>query len=136
MIPGFKFSRYSYVLSLFRRSIIKDLDLFKKGLKIHFRQSQSFTPTKEEGKYLVMYGGDYQKNIKEIAKFSKNDAAKWGEYVKFLDAVCDFWDKRIESIPYNFIENPSWKDRLFFAKSLILRGVKPFDLSNFVTSSV
>ena len=83
-----------------------------------------------------MYGGNNQKNIKEIAKFSKKDAAKWKEYIKFLDAICDFWDKRIESIPYNFIENPSWKDRFSFAKSLILKGVKPFDLSNFVTSSV
>ena len=83
-----------------------------------------------------MYGGDIAKTKKEIAKFSKADAEKWEEYNQFLNAVCDFWDKRIESIPYNFIENPTLKDRFLFVKSLILRGVKPFDLSNFVTSSV
>ena len=37
LIPGFKFSRCSYVLSLFRRNIIKELDLTRKGLRIHFR---------------------------------------------------------------------------------------------------
>jgi phytoene dehydrogenase-like protein len=37
LIPGFKFSRCSYVLSLFRRNIIKELDLPRKGLRIHFR---------------------------------------------------------------------------------------------------
>lgn len=77
-----------------------------------------------------------QKTKREIAKWSEHDAAKWEEYNVFLNAVCDFWDKRIEHLPYNFIENPSWKDRFLFAKSMILKGVKPFDLSNFVTSSV
>lgn len=46
LVPGFKFSRFSYVLSLFRRSIINDLDLTAKGLKIHFRDVSSLTPTK------------------------------------------------------------------------------------------
>lgn len=46
LTPGFKFSRCSYVLSLFRKGIIKELDLVKKGLKIHYRDIPSLTPTK------------------------------------------------------------------------------------------
>lgn len=33
IIPGFKFSRASYVFSLFRPQIIKDLDLYRHGLE-------------------------------------------------------------------------------------------------------
>ena len=55
LIPGFKFSRCSYVLSLFRKGIIKDLNLLQKGLKIHYRTIPSLTPTREEGKYLLFH---------------------------------------------------------------------------------
>lgn len=33
IIPGFRFSRASYVFSLFRPQIIKDLDLYRHGLE-------------------------------------------------------------------------------------------------------
>ena len=72
-MPGFKFSRCSYVLSLFRKGIIKDLNLFEKGLKIHYRDIPSLTPTKEVGKYLLFHS-DLQKTVSEIAKFSVKDA--------------------------------------------------------------
>lgn len=55
LTPGFKFSRCSYVLSLFRKGIIKELNLFEKGLKIHYRNIPSLTPTTEVGKYLLFY---------------------------------------------------------------------------------
>ena len=62
------------MLSLFRRSIIQDLELVKKGLKIHFRDVSSMTPTREVGKYLLMYSNSMEKTKKEIAKFSSKDA--------------------------------------------------------------
>jgi phytoene dehydrogenase-like protein len=63
LTPGFKFSRCSYVLSLFRKGIIKDLNLFQKGLKIHYRDIPSLTPTTEPGKYLLFYS-DQEKTIR------------------------------------------------------------------------
>lgn len=73
LTPGFKFSRCSYVLSLFRKNIIKELNLIQKGLKIHYRDIPSLTPTKEQGKYLLFHN-DEKKTLEEIAKFSKKDA--------------------------------------------------------------
>ena len=61
------------MLSLFRKGIIKDLNLFEKGLKIHYRDIPSLTPTKEVGKYLLFHS-DLQKTVSEIAKFSVKDA--------------------------------------------------------------
>lgn len=55
LIDGFKFSRCSYVLSLFRKNIIKELDLFKKGLKIHYRDISSLTPTRNVDEYLLFH---------------------------------------------------------------------------------
>ncbi len=73
LTEGFKFSRCSYVLSLFRKNIIKELDLFKKGLKIYYRDISSLTPTRNVDEYLLFHK-DTNKTIAEIAKFSKKDA--------------------------------------------------------------
>lgn len=62
LTPGFKFSRCSYVLSLFRKQIIKELDLFNKGLKIYYRDISSITPTREVGKYLLLHS-DQKKTL-------------------------------------------------------------------------
>ncbi len=73
LIPGFKFSRCSYVLSLFRKGIIRELGLLQKGLKIHYRDIPSLTPTKTPGEYLLFHK-DSAKTKAEIAKFSQKDA--------------------------------------------------------------
>ena len=67
------------MLSLFRKNIIKELDLFKKGLKIHYRDISSLTPTRKVDEYLLFHK-DSKKTIAEIAKFSKKDAEKWTAY--------------------------------------------------------
>jgi beta-carotene ketolase (CrtO type) len=66
-------------LSLFRKNIIKELDLFKKGLKIHYRDISSLTPTKNVDEYLLFHK-DQKKTIAEIAKFSQRDAQRWAAY--------------------------------------------------------
>lgn len=73
LIPGFKFSRCSYLQSLLRPSIIKELELSKKhGLKLLKRNPSSFTPCLD-GRYLLL-GPDKQLNHSEISKFSQKDA--------------------------------------------------------------
>lgn len=45
LTPGFKFSRASYLMSLFRPIIIQDLDLMRHGmLKFYTRNPSSYTP--------------------------------------------------------------------------------------------
>ena len=49
------------------------MDLFNKGLKIHYRDISSLTPTRNVDEYLLFHK-DQKKTIREIAKFSKKDA--------------------------------------------------------------
>lgn len=79
IIPGFKFSRASYVLSLLRPIIIKDLELKKHGLKWHVRTTGAFTPIRDSNNYLML---SLDPNItrSEIEKFSKKDAQNFPLY--------------------------------------------------------
>lgn len=72
LIPGFKFSRCSYLLSLLRPSIIRDLELRRHGLKLLKPMATSFTPCLD-GRYLLL-GMNEEHDYLEISKFSKRDA--------------------------------------------------------------
>ncbi len=52
---GYKFSRASYVLSLLRPQIFKDLELKKHGLTVYLRKPSSYTPLKEEYQVRLRY---------------------------------------------------------------------------------
>ena len=73
IVPGFKFSRASYLLSLLRPQIVKDLELKRHGLKVHLRNPDSYTPCLRSGKSLLL-GRDMEENRRQIAKFSSHDA--------------------------------------------------------------
>lgn len=87
IIPGFKFSRASYLAGLLRPQIIADLELEKYGFKYLPRNPSSFTPTLRDspydGKYLML-GEDEDQNYKSIAQFSVNDAEAYPHYEAFL----------------------------------------------------
>ena len=69
--PGFKFSVCSYVVSLFRPQIIRDLDLARHGFELIPLES-SFTPL-PDGRSLCRWP-DPHRTRREIAKFSESDA--------------------------------------------------------------
>lgn len=73
IVPGFRFSRASYLLSLFRPQIISDLKLKDHGLSYHIRDPSSFTPIRDSNKSLLL-GRDMKQNQDQIAQFSKLDA--------------------------------------------------------------
>jgi hypothetical protein len=50
LIPGFKFSRASYLAGLLRPQIIEDLNLERWGFKYLPRDPSSFTPTHTRGR--------------------------------------------------------------------------------------
>src|SRR5713101_3506092 len=72
VFPGFKVSTAAYVNSLFRKEIIRDLDLQKYGFEVLERNPASFTPF-PDGRFLLL-GGDARSTLAEIAKFSRRDA--------------------------------------------------------------
>src|SRR5215204_2955725 len=79
--PGFKFSVFSYVVSLLRPEIIRDLDLSKHGLEILPLES-TFTPM-ENGDYLVRWG-DHDATYWELARHSRRDADTYDEYGRLM----------------------------------------------------
>jgi phytoene dehydrogenase-like protein len=83
--PGFKISLASYVISLFRPEIIRELRLKEYGLEILPRNPSSFTPLLD-GRSLLM-GPDERMTCREIAKFSRRDAERYPAYNRLLEQV-------------------------------------------------
>src|SRR5688572_28597997 len=81
IFPGFKFTMFSYVVSLLRPEIIRDLDLPKHGLEILPLES-TFTPM-ENGDYLVRWG-DHDATYWELARHSRRDADTYDEYGRLM----------------------------------------------------
>jgi phytoene dehydrogenase-like protein len=80
VFPGFKFSVASYVVSLLRPEIIRELDLPRHGLEI-LPLDGTFTPM--HGNYLWRVN-DHAKTLREIARHSKVDAEAYDEYGKAM----------------------------------------------------
>src|SRR5436853_520629 len=71
--PGFKVSTASYVNSLLRPEIIRDLELSRYGFELLPRSPSSFTPF-PDGRFLLM-GPDKHLTAQQVAKFSARAAA-------------------------------------------------------------
>ncbi|XP_041517694.1 pyridine nucleotide-disulfide oxidoreductase domain-containing protein 2 isoform X2 [Microtus oregoni] len=104
IIPGFKFSRASYLLSLLRLQIYTDLELKKHGLKLHFRNPYSFTPMLEEGTLSkaprsLLLGTDMAGNQKQISQFSQKDAQAFPRYEEFMKRLVLAIDPLLDAIP-------------------------------------
>jgi len=87
IFPGFKFSVCSYVVSLLRPEIIRDLDLPRHGLEI-LPLDGTFTPM-PNGDYLWRVN-DHAKTRREIARHSKLDAEAYEEFGQAMLQMCKF----------------------------------------------
>jgi phytoene dehydrogenase-like protein len=81
VFPGFKFSVASYVVSLLRPEIIRDLDLPRHGMEL-LPLDGTFTPM-PNGDYLWRVN-DHYKTRREIARHSRLDAEAYDEYGKAM----------------------------------------------------
>src|SRR5688572_18773173 len=77
VFPGFKFSVCSYVVSLLRPEIIRELDLARHGLEI-LPLDGTFTPM-PDGNYLWRTN-DHGQTRREIARHSRLDAEAYDDY--------------------------------------------------------
>lgn len=77
IFPGFKYSCCSYVVSLLRPWIIRDLDLPRHGYEV-LPLEETFTPF-EDGRYLLR-DSDPERTKRAIAKFSKRDAEVYKQF--------------------------------------------------------
>jgi phytoene dehydrogenase-like protein len=96
VFPGFKFSVCSYVVSLLRPEIIRDLDLPRHGLEI-LPLDGTFTPM-PNGDYLWRVN-DHGKTRREIARHSKLDAEAYEEFGKAMQAMCRFVKPILGMVP-------------------------------------
>jgi phytoene dehydrogenase-like protein len=96
VFPGFKFSVCSYVVSLLRPEIIRDLDLPRHGLEI-LPLDGTFTPM-PNGDYLWRVN-DHGKSRREISRHSKVDAEAYEEFGKAMQAMCRFVKPILSMVP-------------------------------------
>src|SRR5579862_1296479 len=96
VFPGFKFSVCSYVVSLLRPEIIRDLDLPRHGLEI-LPLDGTFTPM-PNGDYLWRVN-DHGKTRREIARHSKLDAEAYEEFGKEMVQMCRFVKPILGMVP-------------------------------------
>ena len=80
--PGFTYSVCSYVVSLFRPHIIRELNLTKHGYDI-IPMDASFQPL-PDGDLGLCRWGDSSRTRREIARFSKKDSEVYGEFSKVM----------------------------------------------------
>ena len=114
IVPGFKFSRASYLAGLLRPQIITDLNLAKYGFKYISRDPSSFTPTlldsKYKGKYLLL-GSDDKANWSSIAQFSVKDADAYCKYEEFLGRVREILQPLLDAAPPDLFHG-TFQDRV------------------------
>ena len=80
-IPGFRFSKFSYVVSLLRPEIVRDLDLARHGLHILPLES-TLTPL-PNGNYLAQWN-DHDQNRRELARHSLRDAEAYDDFGRLM----------------------------------------------------
>lgn len=80
--PGFKYSVCSYVVSLLRPEIVRELSLARHGLEILPLES-TFTPFREGSGYLAMWP-DHDKTRRELYRHSPKDAEAYDRFGKLM----------------------------------------------------
>jgi len=96
IIPGFLFSECSYVVSLLRPEIIRELDLPRHGLEI-LPLDGTFSPM-SNGDYLWRVN-DHAKTQREIRRHSRLDAEAYDEFSKMMTPMCRFVKPMLSMVP-------------------------------------
>jgi phytoene dehydrogenase-like protein len=94
IVPGFRFSVFSYVVSLLRPEIIRELQLPKHGLEI-LPLDGTITPLEDDYLWRV---NDHGTTVRELRRWSLNDAEAYEEYGPLMAEIGRFI-KPILSVP-------------------------------------
>jgi phytoene dehydrogenase-like protein len=102
--PGFRFSVFSYVVSLLRPEIIRELDLPRHGLDI-LPLDGTFTPLRP-GEGPASGGGDFLwrvndhgRTIRELRRWSTSDAEAYEEYGQLMVDMARFIKPILSIVP-------------------------------------
>jgi phytoene dehydrogenase-like protein len=95
VFPGFRFSVASYVVSLLRPEIIRDLELPRHGLEI-LPLDGTFTPL--DGDYLWRVN-DHWRTVRELRRWSRMDAEAYEEYGQLMLDMARFIKPILSIVP-------------------------------------
>jgi len=95
VFPGFRYSVASYVVSLLRPEIIRDLDLPRHGLEI-LPLDGTFTPL--DGDYLWRVN-DHGRTMRELRRWSRTDAEAYEEYSRLMADMARFIKPILSVVP-------------------------------------
>jgi phytoene dehydrogenase-like protein len=95
LFPGFRFSVFSYVVSLLRPEIIRELDLPRHGLDI-LPLDGTFTPLHDDYLWRV---NDHGRTIRELRRWSASDAEAYEEYGQLMVDMARFIKPILSIVP-------------------------------------
>jgi phytoene dehydrogenase-like protein len=95
--PGYRVSVASYLVSLLKDEIVKDLELKKYGYHVYPKDPPFFTPF-PDGRHLFMWQ-DLDRTVAEIARFSKRDAEAYPRYDEHLEGLAQTIDAMLLGAP-------------------------------------
>ena len=95
IFPGFRFSVLSYVVSLLRPEIIRELELPKHGLEI-LPLDGTITPLEDDYLWRV---NDHGTTIRELRRWSRSDAEAYEEYGLLMAEMARFIKPILSMVP-------------------------------------
>jgi phytoene dehydrogenase-like protein len=95
IFPGFRFSVYSYVVSLLRPEIIRELELPKHGLEI-LPLDGTITPLDDDYLWRV---NDHGETVRELRRWSRSDAEAYEEYGLLMAEMARFIKPILSIVP-------------------------------------
>src|SRR5438093_6836743 len=95
VFPGFKFSVASYVVSLLRPEIIRELDLPRHGLEI-LPLDGTFTPLDDDH---LWRANDHGRTMRELRRWSRTDAEAYEEYGLLMVDMARFIKPVLSIVP-------------------------------------
>ncbi|MER9890099.1 NAD(P)/FAD-dependent oxidoreductase [Mesorhizobium sp. M0114] len=147
IVPGFKYSVFSYGLGHLHPKVNKELELEKYGLKA-VKHNDLFVPI--SAKEFFVYSGDVATTQRHIARFSPKDAARYPDFLAYLADLGPIFHQLLLETPIDpskrdwrsFKENFSflWKyrkigDRIYKMADLFTQSADDF-LSQWFESTV
>lgn len=112
--PGFRASRFSYVMSLLHPRVIADLELRAFGLEV-LPANDLFCPL--GGDEYIVFSSDPTKVQAEFARFSRRDAAVYPEFARELEASATLIRQLLFETPVDPVRR-NWKQFRETAKLL------------------
>jgi phytoene dehydrogenase-like protein len=95
IVPGFRFSEFSYVVSLLRPEIIRELNLPRHGLEI-LPLDGTITPLDDDALWRV---NDHGRTIRELRRWSRSDAEAYEEYGRLMADMARFVRPILSVVP-------------------------------------